>query len=77
MVPTANTSITFAVSGPGKMAGADNGDPIDLTAWSSPTRKAFNGKALLVVQSTGTPGQVVVTATSSGLTAGSVTTTAK
>ena len=77
MVPTANNSITFAVSGPGKLAGADNGDPIDLTAWSSPTRKAFNGKALAIVQSTGAPGPIVVAATSSGLTAGSVTTTAK
>jgi beta-galactosidase len=77
MVPTANNNITFAVSGPGKIAGADNGDPIDLTAYSSPTRKAFNGKALLIVQSTGAPGQIVVTATSSGLTSGSVTTTAK
>ena len=76
MVPTANNSITFAVSGPGKIVGADNGDPIDLTAYSSPTRKAFNGKALAIVQSTGAPGQIVVTATSSGLTAGSVTATA-
>ncbi len=76
MVPTANNSITFAVSGPGKIVGADNGDPIDLTAYSSPTRKAFNGKALAIVQSTGAPGQIVVSATSSGLTAGSVTATA-
>jgi beta-galactosidase len=77
MVPTASNSITFAVSGPGKLAGTDNGDPIDLTAYSSPTRKAFNGKALAIVQSTGDPGQIVVTATASGLTAGSATTTAK
>jgi beta-galactosidase len=77
MVPTANNSVTFAVSGPGKIAGVDNGDPIDLTAYSSPTRKAFSGKALAIVQSTGTAGQLVVTATSSGLTSGSVSTTAK
>jgi len=76
MVPTANNNITFAVSGPGKLAGTDNGDPIDLTAYSSSARKAFNGKALAIVQSTGAPGQIVVTATSSGLTAGSVTATA-
>ena len=77
MVPTANNNITFAVSGPGKLAGTDNGDPIDLTAYSSSARKAFNGKALAIVQSTGAPGQIVVTATSSGLTSGSVTTTTK
>ena len=77
MVPTANNSVTFAVSGPGKLVGVDNGDPIDLTAYSSPTRKAFNGKALAIVQSTGSPGQITVTATSSGLTAGSVSTAAR
>ncbi len=77
MAPTANNSITFAVSGPGKLAGTDNGDPIDLTAYSSSTRKAFNGKALAIVQSTGAPGQITVTATSSNLTAGSVSTTAR
>ena len=76
-VPTANNSVTFAVSGPGKLVGVDNGDPIDLTAYSSPTRKAFNGKALAIVQSTGSPGQITVTATSSGLTAGSVSTAAR
>jgi len=76
MVPTANNSVTFAVSGSGKLAAADNGDPIDLTAYTSPTRRAFNGKALAIVQSTGVPGQIVVTATSSGLTAGSVTVSA-
>jgi beta-galactosidase len=77
MVPTANNNITFAVSGPGKIAGTDNGDPIDLTAYSSSSRKAFNGKALVIVQSTGTAGAIVVTATSSGLTAGSATANAK
>jgi beta-galactosidase len=76
-VPTANNSITFAVSGAGKLAGVDNGDPIDLTAYSSPTRKAFSGKALAIVQSTGAPGPITVTATSSGLTAGSVSVTAR
>ena len=75
-VPTASNSITFAVSGPGKLAGTDNGNPIDLTAYSSPTRQAFNGKALAIVQSTGAAGPIVVTASASGLSAGSVTTNA-
>jgi beta-galactosidase len=71
-VPTATSSITFAVTGPGTLAGVDNGNPIDTTAYTSPTRKAFSGKALAIVQSTGQPGEIVVTATSSGLTKGSV-----
>ena len=60
MVPTANHSMTFAVSGPGKIAGADNGDPIDFTAYSSSTRKAFNGKAWSSSSRPATAGQIVV-----------------
>ena len=77
MVPTASDSVTFAVSGPGKITGVDNGDPIDWTAYSSPIRKAFSGKVLAIVQSTGAPGQINVTASSSGLARGSLTITAK
>ena len=76
-VPIASNGVTFTVSGPGKLVGADNGDPMDFTAYSSPTRKAFNGKALAIVQSTGATGQITVTATASGLGTGSVSTSAQ
>ena len=69
-VPTASNSITFSVSGPGRIAGVDNGDSADTTSYVSPTRKAFSGKVLVIVQSTGTPGSIVVTAKSSDLADG-------
>jgi len=72
-VPTATNSVTFTVSGPATIAGVDNGDPTDTTSYTSPTRKAFSGKALVIVRSTGGPGSIVVTATSSGLTTGTAT----
>jgi beta-galactosidase len=75
-VPTANSSVSFAVSGPGKLVGVDNGDATDTTSYTSPKRNAFNGKALAIVQSTGQVGQITVTATSSGLTQGTVSATA-
>jgi beta-galactosidase len=75
--PTATNSVTFAVSGPGRLAGVDNGNPVDTTAYSSPTRKAFSGKALAIVQSTGQPGPISVTATSPGLAPGAVSSTAR
>jgi beta-galactosidase len=75
--PTTGNSITFAVTGPGRIAGVDNGNPIDVTAYTSPTRAAFNGKALAIVQSTGQAGPISVSATSSGLGAGSVSITAQ
>jgi beta-galactosidase len=76
-VPTANASVSFAVSGPGKIVGVDNGDAADTTSYVSTTRKAFSGKVLAIVQSTGTAGQLTVTATSSGLTQGTVSAMAK
>lgn len=73
-VPRAANSITFAVSGPGALVSTDNGDNIDFTAFPSPTRKAFGGLLLGIVRANpGATGQIVVTASSSGLTSGSVT----
>jgi len=76
-VPTASNGVTFAVSGPGKIVGVDNGNAIDTTSYKSLTRNAFSGKLMAIVQSTGSPGQITVTATSSGLTQGSVSATAQ
>jgi beta-galactosidase len=76
-VPAATNSVTFAISGPGKIAGVDNGNPIDTTGYTSAKRNAFSGKVLAIVQSTGQAGQITVTAASSGLTQGTVSATAK
>jgi beta-galactosidase len=76
-VPTGNNSVAFAVSGPGNLVGVDNGDSTDTTSYASATRKAFGGKVLAIVQSTGQPGQITISATSSGLTAGSASATAQ
>jgi beta-galactosidase len=74
---TATNMLTFAVSGPGRIVGVDNGNPTDTTMYSSTSRRAFSGKALAIVRSTGTAGSITVTATSSGLPTGSVTVTAQ
>jgi beta-galactosidase len=72
-VPNANNSITFSVSGPGQLVGADNGDPTDTSSYKGTARKAFSGKALAMVRSTETAGSIVVTASASGLTSAPVT----
>jgi beta-galactosidase len=77
VVPTASNGVTFAVSGPGKIVGVDNGNAIDTTSYKSLSRNAFSGKLMAIVQSTGTAGQITVTATSSGLTQGSASATAQ
>jgi beta-galactosidase len=76
-VPTGDNSVAFSVSGPGQIVGVDNGNPLDTASYKGTTRKAFSGKVLAIVRSTGTAGAITVTASSSGLTSTPVTVTAQ
>jgi len=67
IVPTASNSLSFSVSGPGRVYGVGNGDPASHEPDKATTRSAWNGLALVHVQSTGTKGTITLTATSSGL----------
>jgi beta-galactosidase len=62
LVPNAGNKISYSLTGPGKIVGVDNGNPISLESFKDSTRQAFNGKCLAIVQSTGVEGQIVVTA---------------
>jgi beta-galactosidase len=76
IVPQANNEITFSVAGPGALVGVDNGNSISHESYKGNTRAAFSGKALAIIQSTTSPGKVMVQATSgagaTALEAGSV-----
>jgi beta-galactosidase len=68
IAPRSMNLIHFEISGPGEIVATDNGDPTDMTAFSSKDRKAFNGKALVIVRAKrGQKGEIVVTAKSDGL----------
>jgi beta-galactosidase len=74
MVPRAMNPIGFQVSGPGEIVATDNGDPTDRTVFSSSTRNAFNGMALAIVRALpGQTGEIILTATSQGLTQATTT----
>jgi beta-galactosidase len=60
--PDAGNQVTYSISGPGKIVGVDNGNPISLESFKASTRQTFNGKCLAIVQSTGAEGQIVLTA---------------
>ena len=77
MAPTAANEVAFEIEGEGKIIGLDNGDTESHESYQSNRRKAFNGLCLAIVQSTGKPGQIRLTASSPGLKAGSVTVTTK
>jgi beta-galactosidase len=71
-VPTADNAVNFSISGPGVIVGVDNGNSISTESYKGNSRKAFSGKCLVIVQPTKVNGTIVVSASSNGLTAGSV-----
>ena len=73
MIPTADNTIEFAIGGPGKIIGVGNGDPAshEPDRFIEPSakwrRSLFNGLAQIIVQTTGDPGEIKLSATSAGL----------
>lgn len=66
-VPNASTKLTVSVEGAGQLAALDNGSPTDGTVFSSPTRNAWNGRALVMVRASGTKGRINVTVGGEGI----------
>ena len=70
--PTANNEITFTCVN-GTIVGTDNGKPTDVSSsFRSNTRSAYNGKALCVVKPDRSYSDVIITATSTDLTTGTI-----
>ncbi|HSH95438.1 MAG TPA: beta-galactosidase GalA, partial [Roseimicrobium sp.] len=68
---TTDAAVTFEISGPGRIIGVGNGNPAshepDQAVGGVWRRNLFNGLAQVIVQSTGGPGEIVLTAKSEGL----------
>ena len=67
VVPTAGNMVRFSVKGPGIDLGVGNGDPTCHESVKASQRSAFNGLCMVLVQTTRTPGEIVLTAESDGL----------
>jgi beta-galactosidase len=72
VVPTADDEVTFTIQGDGRILGVDNGRPDSHESYKSNNRKAFNGLALVILQSTGRPGTIVLSASSPSLSAANI-----
>ena len=66
-VPNATAELTFAVEGPAKIIGVENGDLNSPATGKEGVRYAYHGRGLAFLQSTREPGKVVVTARVQGL----------
>jgi beta-galactosidase len=72
-VPRSHNRLTFTLRGPGRIVATDNGDPTSFEPFTSPSREAFNGLALVIVRPTrGGAGTIHVRAAAEGLRPGTV-----
>ena len=65
--PNAENQLTFAVSGPAVIVAVDNANLKDTDLYVSNTRKAWKGKAMVIVKSTKEAGDILVEVNSAGL----------
>ena len=65
--PNAANRLHFKIEGPGVIAGVDNADLKDYDGYVSNTRKAWKGRALVVIKSTHSVGDIKLIITSPGL----------
>ena len=70
LCPLADNLVRFKLSGPGTIAGVDNGNAATFEPFQADYRKAFSGMALVIVRSEeGKAGEIRIDATSDGLRA--------
>ncbi len=67
IVPGASNKINFEITGPGFIAGVDNGGPTSHAPFKADYRNAFNGMALAIIQSENEAGTITLKATSDDL----------
>lgn len=65
--PNAENKLQFKIDGPGVIAGVDNANLKDLDLYVGSTRKAWHGRALVVIRSTKNAGDIKLTVSSPGL----------
>ncbi|MCV9387360.1 DUF4982 domain-containing protein [Reichenbachiella ulvae] len=68
--PTADSQLKFKVKGNGSFRAVCNGDPTSLELFHKPTMKAFNGKLVVLVQSSTDTGPVKLSVSGNGLESG-------
>ena len=74
LAPRASNLVRFTLQGPGEIIATDNGNPISFESFQAPERKAFNGRAVVIVRSlAGQHGKLTLRAESDGLAPAEIT----
>ena len=71
--PDAGSAVSFEISGPCKLLGIGNGDVNSGEDCKAKTHHAYQGRGLAILQSSTSPGEITIKATSPGLSPASIT----
>ncbi len=71
--PNAASEVQFTMSGPGTIIAVGNGDGSSKESYQGDHRALFNGRALVVVRTSRTPGSIRLAASVPGMIAGEIT----
>lgn len=73
----ADNLVKFTINGEGTIVGVGNSNPVSIESNQLPQRKAWKGKCLVIIKSTGKPGTISLSASAYGLPSAVTTITAK
>jgi len=71
--PNAENQLQFSVKGPGVIAAVDNANLKDIDLYIGTSRKAWHGRAMVVIKSTHKAGDIQLTVSSAGMPESTVT----
>jgi len=72
-IPDAEPEISFELSGAARVLGIGNGDVANSEPVTAPTHRAFQGRGLVIIESTGNRGSISLKASSAGLEPATIT----
>jgi beta-galactosidase len=75
--PKSEQLIRFTITGPGKIVGIGNANPMSVESFQQPQRKAWKGKCLVIVQSEKNAGDITLEAVAEGIKSSRVVITSK
>jgi beta-galactosidase len=72
-IPGADSEISFELNGPSEILGIGNGDVSNSEPVAAPRHRAFEGRGLVIIQSTAGPGAISLRASAAGLQSTTIT----
>lgn len=72
VIPSAADLISFKLAGPGRVVAVDSGDNASHEPFQASERRAYQGRCFALLKATASRGRITLTATASGLAAGSI-----